>query len=121
VPEDDTLVLTHSGILSLQDAQEQAQVVLSLMKETRATRFLLDYSETTTQVADEDVPSLPEYCFELGAPLQSKVALVVPRSQFRVDSFELFASVARERGFTIELFSTRLSAQEWLRKGAPET
>ena len=114
VPETDTVELKHSGGLSAQDTKEQAQVVLCLMKETQAARFLLDYSETISRVPDEDVRELPDYCVRLGAPLHLKVALVVPVSLFNIASFQLFARVARERGFSVELLPTRECAQAWL-------
>ena len=114
VSESDTIELRHTGSLSSQDTREQAQVVLCLMKETQAARFLLDYSGTVSSVPDEDVRALPEYCVQLGAPFHIKVALVVPVSLFNIASFQLFARVARERGFSVELFSTHERAREWL-------
>ncbi len=115
VPEDDTLALKHTGGLFAEDTREQAEVVLSLMKETQATRFLLDYSETVSHVPDDDVRALPDFCVRLGAPLHIRVALVVPTSRFNLASFQLFAWLAQERGFSVELFPTRARAQAWLR------
>jgi hypothetical protein len=117
VPETDTIELKHSGSLSAQDTLEQAQIVLCLMKETQAIRFLLDYSETISSVRDEDARALPEYCERLGAPRCIKVALVVPTSLFNIAAFQLFAQVAQERGFSVELFPTREHAEAWLEAG----
>jgi len=116
-PETDALELKHVGNLSTRDTREQAQLLSFLMYDTQATRFLLDYSETISQVPDEDVRTLPEYCERLGTPLHIRVALVVPLSIFSIASFQLFAQAARERGFSVELFPTRARAEAWLRLG----
>ena len=119
VPDTDTIELKHTGSLSSQDTKEQAQVVLCLMMETQAARFLLDYSETLSSVPTEDARALPEYCERLGAQRHIRVALVVPASRFNIASYQLFAWAARERGFSVELFPNRESAREWLLTGEP--
>jgi hypothetical protein len=119
VPEEDTVVLVHSGPLSLQAGKEQAQVIIALLKETKAPRLLLDYSDALGDVPAADLAALPHYYSELETPPDRRIALIVPRSQPTIDSFLNYSMICSSKGYDIRLFGNREGAQHWLQNVFP--
>ena len=117
VPHDDTVVLTESGCVSIQTAKDQVEVVLSLLKETNATRLLLDFSEATIDIPASDRFALPDYHASLGLLRDRRIAYVLPKSKDQVHAFIYHQITAQEEGYHFGLFTTIDAAMEWLRQG----
>jgi hypothetical protein len=117
VPRDDSVVLTQSGAVSLQIAKEQVEAVLSVLKETNATRFLLDFSDATIDIPASDRFALPDYHASLGLPRDRRIAYVLPESRDQVHAFIYHQIAAQEEGYHFGLFTTKDAAMEWLRQG----
>ncbi len=121
VPEEDTVVLGHTGPLSSQDATDQGRVIIALLKETKALRLLLDYSDAVGEAPAGSLAALPHYYSELEAPPDRRIALVVPKSEPTVDSFLNYSMACSNKGYDIRLFEAREPAQHWLRMAFPSS
>jgi hypothetical protein len=115
VPAEDTVDLVHTGPLSPEDASEQARVIIALLKETKAARLLLDYSDALGEAPAASLAALPHYYSDSEAPPDRRIALIVPKSQPTIDSFLSYSMVCSSKGYDIRLFATRERAQFWLR------
>ncbi len=114
VPRDDTVVLTHTGHLSTEDVKDQARQVISVLKETNASRLLLDYSDSAIDITPPDLFTLPAYYASLGAPRDRKIANVVPKTEPHVHAAIYHKIVAQEKGYNFALFTSKDRAMQWL-------
>jgi hypothetical protein len=117
-PDQATLVLRQSGDLSLDEAKEQAKAVISFLKETTASRLLLDYSHARLRLSADDLASLPPYYASLLAPRDRKMAVVLPRAEKEVHACVYHKMKALVCGYDFVLFHDTEKATEWLRESS---
>jgi hypothetical protein len=118
VPHDDTVVVTHTGEVSLRDAQEQANLVISLLKQTKASRLLFDYADATMDIPAADLATLPDYYTLQGVPHDRRIAYLISTAEDRAHPFIYFQILARQKGFDISLFNSKDAAMQWLKTGS---
>jgi hypothetical protein len=117
--ERDLVVVTASGEVSSQDGRDQAEKVSRLLKENHGTLVLVDYSEALSEVSLPNLYWLPDYFSELGAPWHARIAVLLPRTGYRMESYQFFELACKNAGYTIRLFAERGPAEDWLRQGQP--
>ncbi len=118
-PEKETVVVIASGEVSGQDGRGQAEKVIRLLKENQATLVLLDYSEAESELSLPNLYWLPDYFSELGAPWHARIAVLLPRTGYRMESYQFFEVACRNAGYNVKLFAEKEHAENWLRQGQP--
>ena len=78
-------LVVATGEIFDQDARAQVAETIRLLQERRANLVLVDYAEALTEVLLSTVYWLPDYAAELGAPWNLRVAVVTPRTRFRLE------------------------------------
>ena len=118
-PEKGMVVVTSSGEIRNEDARAQVEATSRLLKQNQASAVLTDYSDALSEVSLPSLYWLPDYYTELGAPWNTRVAVVLPRTRYRVESFQFFELVCKNAGYNVSLFPTREAAEDWLAQTSP--
>jgi hypothetical protein len=113
-PERALVVVTGAGEIKDEDATAQATEAICYLKQNHANAMLVDYSGAVSEVSPPTLYWLPDYCSELGAPWNIRVAVLLPRTQYRVESFHFFELVCKNAGYHVRLFETIEAAEAWL-------
>src|ERR1035437_8607457 len=90
VPETGLVVVTASGEIRNEDATAQAAEAFRLVKQNQVSDVLADYSDALSEVTLPSLYGLPDYYSQLGAPWHARVAVVLPRTRYRLESYEFF-------------------------------
>lgn len=112
-------MVTSSGEIRNEDARAQVEEIIRLLKQNRARVVLVDYSDALSEVSLPSLYGLPDYYTELGAPWNARIALVLPRSRYRLESYQFFELVCKNAGYNVRLFDEREAAEHWLGLGPP--
>ena len=118
-PEKDMVVVTATGEVSSQDGRDQAEKASRLLKENQSTLVLVDYSEAMSEVSLPNLYWLPDYFSELGAPWHARIAILLPRTGYRMESYQFFELACKNAGYTVKLFAEKGPAEDWLRQRLP--
>ena len=113
-PDKDIVAATMSGPITDADAKAKAERVIRLLKENHVGRVLVDCGAAVPEFSYAGLYWLPRLYSKLGAPLSTRVAVVLPAAPHRVESFQFYALACRNVGYTVRLFETRLEAEDWL-------
>jgi hypothetical protein len=113
-PERAIAVVTACGVIRNEDAKAQTAEVLRLLKRHDASRVLLDYAEALSELSLPELYWLADRATTLGAPWRLQIAVVLPRTRYRVDSYEFFELVFRNAGYRVSLFEAAAAAADWL-------
>jgi len=116
-PEKDMVVVTATGQVSGRDGREQAEKAIRLLKENQATLVLVDYSAALSEVSLPNLYCLPDYFSELGAPWHARIAVLLPRTGYRMESYQFFELACKNAGYNVKLFAEKDHAENWLRQG----
>lgn len=119
VPETGLVVVTASGEIRNEDATAQAAETFRLAKQNQVSVVLADYSDALSEVTLPSLYGLPDYYSQLGAPWHARVAVVLPRTRYRLESYEFFELVCKNAGYNVRLFETREAAEQWLAQASP--
>ena len=119
VPEKGIVVVTCSGEIRDEDARAQVEETTRLLKQNQASAVLTDYSDAVSEVSLPSLYWLPDYYSELGAPWNIRVAVVLPRTRYRVESFQFFELVCKNAGYDVSVFHAREAAEDWLAQALP--
>ena len=119
LPQDETVLVTHTGPLSAADARDHSDAVIAQLKATTANRVLIDHSRASGSIPAADIASLPDYYRDLNAPTDRRFALVMPRSEEARHTAVYHKVLCDEKGYAISLFQSRALAQLWLSETAP--
>jgi hypothetical protein len=120
-PEKKMVVVTATGQISDQDGKDQAEKAIRLLQEKQATLVLVDYSEAMSEVSLPNLYSLPDHFSALGAPLHARIAVLLPRTGYRMESYQFFELACKHAGYSVKLFADTAPAEDWLRQGQPPT
>ena len=112
-------MVTASGEIHDEDARAQAAEALNVLKQNQASGVLVDYSDAVSEVSLSRLYGLPDYAAELGAPWDARVAVVLPRIPYRLESYQFLELVCKNAGYHVKLFETREAAENWLAEAAP--
>ncbi len=119
VPERDLVLLLITGDLLDEDGRAQVAETIRLLDEHQSSLVLVDCSDAVTKASLPTVYRLPDYATELGAPWNVRIAVVVPQTHFRIETFHFFELVFRNAGYDAHLFDDRESAAAWLQRPHP--
>jgi hypothetical protein len=118
-PERDMVSLVVTGEILDEDGRAQVVETIRLLNEHQSTLVLVDCSQALTKATLPTLYRLPDYATELGAPWNVRIALVIPQTRFRIETFYFFELVFRNAGYDIHLFDGREVAEAWLRRPHP--
>ena len=118
-PEKQTVVVTATGQVSGQDGKDQAEQAIRLLQENRVTLVLVDYSEALSEVSLPDLYWLPDHFSAVGAPGHARIAVLLPRTGYRLESYQFFELACKRAGYSVKLFAETGPAEDWLRQGQP--
>ena len=118
-PEKKMVVVTATGQMSDQDGKDQAEKAIRLLQENRATLVLVDYSEAMSEVSLPKLYWLPDHFSALGAPWNARIAVLLPRTGYRLESYQFFELACKHAGYSVKLFAETGPAEDWLRQGQP--
>ena len=112
-------MVTGSGEIRDEDARAQVKEIIPLLKQSHAGNVLVNYSDALSEVSLSSLYGLPDYASELGAPWHIRVAVVLPRTRYRIESYEFFQLVCQNAGYNVRLFDEREAAEDWLAQVPP--
>ena len=118
-PEKEMVVVIATGQVSGQDGKDQAEKAIRLLQENRATLVLVDYSEAMSEVSVPNPYWLPDHFCALGAPGHARIAALLPRTGYRLESYQFFELACKHAGYSVKLFAETGPAEDWLRQGQP--
>jgi hypothetical protein len=118
-PEKDMALVVAAGRIFDEDARAQLVECIRLLKHHHAALLLLDYSEALSEVPLAGLFGLPDYATELGAPWNMRVAVVLPRTGYRMDTYEFLELVGKNAGYDVRLFGDRKAAEAWFLQCRP--
>ena len=119
IPERDVVLLVVTSEILDEDSKAQIAEIIRLLDEHQSTLVLVDCSNAVTKASLPGLYRLPDYATELGAPWNVRVAVVIPQTRFRIETFRFFELVFRNAGYDVHLFDDRESAEAWLRRPHP--
>ena len=118
-PETGMVVVTAAGEICNEDATAQAAEALRLAKRNQAGVVLIDYSDALSEVSLPSLYGLPDYFSQRGMPWNARVAVLLPRTGYRIETYQFFELVSQNAGYNIKLFETKAAAEEWLGQAPP--
>jgi hypothetical protein len=119
VPERDRVLVTASGEIRDEDARAQTAQALDLLKHNQVSAVLVDYSDALSEVSLPNLYGQPDYYSQTGAPWHVSMAVVLPRTRYRLESYQFFELVCQNAGYNVKLFETKDAAEDWLAKAPP--
>jgi hypothetical protein len=117
--EKDVALIVATGEILDEDSRAQVVETIRLLKQHRSSLVLVDCSNAVTKASLPGLYRLPDYATELGAPWNIRVAVVIPQTRFRIETFHFFELVFRNAGYDVHLFDEREIAEEWLQRPPP--
>jgi hypothetical protein len=114
VPEKGLVAVTVSGGVDNDGVKAQTAEAIQLLKQHEASRILADYSNALSEASLPGLYCLPDYVTEQGAPWDLRLALVLPKTGYRLELYRFFELVFRNAGYNVRLFEAREPAEKWL-------
>ena len=113
------VVVTASGEIHNEDATAQAAEAFRLAKQNQASAVLVDYSDALSEVSLPSLYGLPGYYSRVGAFWDARVAVVLPGTGYRLESYQFFELVCKNAGYNVRLFEASEDAEQWLAQASP--
>ena len=79
-------------------------------------QFLVDDREMVPELSTLEIHELPDTLGRMGLGKDDRAALVYTKTSPKAADFRFFENTARNRGFSIRLFSDMDAALDWLRQ-----
>ena len=114
--EDKTVKVVYEGTLAADELRAATHEILAAMLERKTTRALLDCYAAHMDVPVINVYQLPDLYESRGITRHTRAAVVLPKDKYRLDIYEFYEDVCRNRGYNVKLFEDRAAAWEWLRE-----
>jgi hypothetical protein len=114
VPERAAVTVVVTGEIRNDDARARTMEIAGLLNRHQTKNVLLDCSEALAEMSLPELYWLADAAAELQLPWDLQVAVVLPRTRYRIDAYEFFALVFRNAGYEVRLFEDREVAEEWL-------
>ncbi len=108
------VAIIAGGEVSNEDAQAQVTETLRLLEQHQASLVLVDYAEALSEITLPSLYGLPDLLTRRGGLWNIQIAVVMPRSRYRLESYQFFELVCRNAGYNVKLFNERKAAEEWL-------
>lgn len=116
LPTKDVVAIIAAGEISSEDAEAQLAETIRLLHQNHATHVLVDYSEALSEVSLPSLYGLPDYSTMSGAPWNARVAVVIPRTRYRIETYQFFELVCRNAGYDVRSFDNAEAAEDWLQQ-----
>lgn len=118
--ENSIIELEIKGQITYRKAIAQANELISLSKKMKINRFLLNSVELCYEneigIQISEIYTLPDYFINFGLPRSSKIALILPRVDYRIDDINFLASVFMRSGYSFALLNDKEKAIQYLMK-----
>jgi hypothetical protein len=114
VQQEQMAVVVATGAIRDEDAKEQVAEIIGLLKEHEGTLVLIDCTEAVTEASLAGIYRLPDYATQLGAPWHLRIALVIPQTRYRIETYNFAQLVFSNAGYNVKLFKSREAAEDWL-------
>ena len=114
LPATGFVAVTAAGEVSDEDARAQVEQVIRLLKQHQTTLVLVDYLEALSEVSLSSLYRLPDSFTQCGGPWNVRVAVVLPRSRYRMETYQFFKLVCGTAGYDVRLFDQQEAAEQWL-------
>ena len=114
LPATEVIAVNAAGEISNEDLGAQVGEVIGLLRAHQATLVLADCSEALSEVSLPTLYGLPDFFTQCGGLWNVRVAVVLPRSRYRVEAYQFFKLVCSNAGYNVRLFDEREAAAEWL-------
>lgn len=116
LPVTGLVTVTAAGEISDEDSRAQVGRVIGLLKQHQTTLVLADYSEALSTVSLPCLYGLPDYFTQCGGFWNVRVAVVLPRTRYRIETYQFFKLVCSNAGYDVRLFDQREAAEQWLKQ-----
>jgi len=115
VEERDHIVrVVSDGPMRLVTIRQASAEAIASAPPDRTRKFLADERRMLPQLSTLEIFDLPGVLEDLGLRKADRVAVVYSKSSPKRSDFEFFENVARNRGFSVQLFTDPDRAREWL-------
>jgi hypothetical protein len=115
VPDEGMMVIRSTGHKSIPHIMEQIKKAAAWLQENKAESILVDHTDALTDISLFDVLLMPRFFESLGVDKHVRVAVVVPCTHYRIETYEYFGALCRSQGYNVMLFESKESARHWLR------
>ena len=105
------VLITNGGPISMDEARKQTEKTICLLREKKATRVLIDWSEAEQGPSTAEIWSLVECYHRLGAPDQTRIAIVQCKTVEGISPFAFYQFGACNRGYHANLFDSTETAE----------
>jgi hypothetical protein len=117
LPATGVVEATAKDEVSDADARAQVEEAIRLVEQHQASLVLADYAEALSEVTLPSLYELPDLFNRHGGLWHIQIAVVTPRTGYRIETYQFFGLVCRNAGYNVKLFATRGAAEEWLEQG----
>ncbi|SMO67129.1 SpoIIAA-like [Saccharicrinis carchari] len=107
---------THSGLITKEDIGEAWAELLTMKEFTQLNYNLLsDYRKGKFEIPLDALPEIIEFLHTVKHVVQAKKQALIVNDPYSVAASILFLEkVGKETGFEVQVFSTKVSALNWL-------
>ena len=109
--------VVYTGLVTLDEFKKSTNEVISLSKNHKTNRVLIDDSKLEIAVSTSEIYKLPLFYDDVNANRKSKMALILPTSPQAREDVQFYETVCRNRGWFIKSFNERREAIDWLVSG----
>jgi hypothetical protein len=108
------VLITNAGLISMEEARQQTEKAISLLREKRAARVLIDCSGAEQGPSTAEIWGVVECYHRLGAPDQTRIAIVQCKTVEGISPFAFYQVGAANRSYRANLFDSVEAAEAWL-------
>jgi hypothetical protein len=114
VAEKGIIVLTYTGMVTIEEVREATVKAIAIQKEKNINRVVIDALDMTGAPSISQMWELVESYPELEAPRQTRIAAIRPKVPDKADVTGFFEVICQNRCYNAKGFSTREAAEEWV-------
>jgi hypothetical protein len=118
-PENTLVVVNGSGEIRDGDASAQTAEAIYFLNQNQSNGVLVDFSDALSEVSLPRLYRLPDYFSELGAPWNVRIAVLLPRTAYRLETYQFFELVCKNAGYNVRLFEAKEAAEQWFAQTSP--
>ncbi|MBW1847959.1 MAG: hypothetical protein JRJ27_12640 [Deltaproteobacteria bacterium] len=111
-PHDETIYVKMLGEFDAKTLSESTASLVEELNRTSYRKILLDHSEATPLLSVLEQHERPEVAEKIGVQRECLVAIVYRKDH---ETYEFIETVARNKGFSVKIFTSTEEAVSWLR------
>jgi hypothetical protein len=112
--ETQLVAVVVAGEISDDELKAKLEKIIEALERHSANLVLVDCADALSQATLPALYYLPEHATACGAPWHLRIAVVLPKTGYRVDTFQFLRLVFRSAGYDMHLFKDVPAAEEWL-------